>query len=181
MHMMGLKVLHATYHRTWSENAVPDLVRDRGYTGPHTRVVRTCAPIAPRGCPVDSPLATTLAHQRAATVALASIGDAAIGSPSLRTQHGGINFAAAVPVLLVASCVADDVHLRLLENRRLGTTRAESPPACDPAARSRLHIGLWESHCAHATVELHWRLQADQPEIVGIRPGIVVGRRDDPR
>merc|ERR1719356_708490 len=131
-----------------------------------------------RGCPVDSPLATNVADQRAATVTLASIGDLAIGIASLRTQHGRINVAAGVVVLLVAIGVADDVHLRLLKNRRSAATRGKSPPACDPAARSCRHIGLRKRDCAHATVELHWRFQADQPEIVGISVGVVVGMRN---
>merc|ERR1719429_902176 len=125
------------------------------HTGPHTGVGWACASIAPRRCPIDGPLATPVAHQRAATVTLASVDNGPIGVASLRTEHGRIDVTAGVPIILVASGVADGGHLTLLEDRGRAASRGEGPPACDPAARSCRHVRSWERYRAHATVQLH--------------------------
>merc|ERR1719360_440978 len=82
---------------------------------------------------------TVLADQRAAAVALACISDS-VAAPALCTRHAGIDLTARIPELTIASTVADDAHLGLLESLCLRTACCQSAPSSDPAPGTRGNI-----------------------------------------
>merc|ERR1719384_1440146 len=130
---------------------------------------------------MDDPCTTLRAYERATAVALACIGDAAIGSPALRAKHVVSNLATAVSIVTHALAVADDRHLGLLKRRGLAAARAQRPPPCDPAGRSLRHVAAWQAHRLHATVQSHWTLQLQEPEVHFQGAVVVIRVLDDLR
>merc|ERR1719384_2823467 len=130
---------------------------------------------------MDDPCTTLRAHERATTVALACIGDAAVGSPALRAEHVGSDLATAVSILAHAPAVADNVHLGLLKRRGLAPTRAQRPPPCDPAGRSIGQLAAWQFRRRPTTVQIHWTLQLQEPEVKFQRAVVVIRVLDDLR
>merc|ERR1719220_1746627 len=90
---------------------------------PNSWIVRPCAAPAPRCGTVNGPYPRRLAHERAATVTLASISDTAIAAPPLRAEHGIGDLRAGVPRGL-ALLVAEDLERSLLED--IGRTAART-------------------------------------------------------
>jgi len=133
------------------------------HASPDARVDRFCTTISPRRCAVDLPDAAGLAHQGAATVALAGISDP-LRVPPLCAEHGRFDL-----TVRVAPCRALPVghcfNLHLLQvSHNIAPTGGGAPP-CDPTCGSWRHILLWQTHRAHTAVHLHWRFQAEKGDI----------------
>jgi len=146
---------------------------------PNSWIVLPCTAPAPRRGTVNGPSPRRLAHERAATVTLASVSDTAVTVPPLRTEHGIGDLRAGVPRRL-ALLVAEDLDRSLLEDIGRTAARRQCAPPRDPACRARCHIiRPWEAHRANAPIHLHGARQPDQAEVM-VGGGAIVPRMIHP-
>lgn len=144
-------------------------------TSPNAWVTGTCATPAPGSSAHNGPNAIGFAHQRTATVTLASIHDVTRAGHPLGTNHSARDLAARIGTTIL---VGNNLHLPFLLNVRLRSARGQRAPPSDPTRRAWGHILLWQANSANAIPEIHRAIQFHQCQIVISSACIVLGMRD---
>merc|ERR1719150_2600825 len=133
-----------------------------GDSRPHAWIARVGTAISPRCSALDEPKSSILANQRAAAVALASIGCAPV-VVAIGTDH---IVGDSSRIVAVALLVRFDVHHGLLEDARPTASRGKCAPASNPAICPCRHSGLRKTCSADTWTKIEGRIDPQQHEII---------------
>lgn len=116
---------------------------------------------------MKDPAAILLAHEWAATVALAGICDQASTGPSLGTQHVRSDLT-TVCCGSIACSVGDNCDLSLLKNVWRATTRPERAPTSDEThlVADQRFVFVWQTYSTNAIVKFEGRLKLQDRKVV---------------